>query len=196
MWSSLSDRDKRLLLITLVVFVIGIGYIGLTLLSRRVETAPVSEATSRRFEDLFAKMSNVEALKSRNAILRKKIGNEEGAFVNVKEVSKLIDTLVQLGGQSGVRIKGYNPTINERSRPFASLELKVSLEGPFEQVISFLDNVRKAKYILLPTNIKAGLKDANNPDLEVQVTLLTYLMGVQPKPAAPVATTEIAGVAP
>ena len=185
----MSERDKRLLLITAGILVVGVIYIGSHLVSAQIEDSTVSEQTEKRLEDLFAKMSNVETQKSRNLLLRKKIGNEQGGFVGEKEISKLLAEIEQISGQSGIRVKGYSPTVNPRSRPFPTVEIKVSIECRFEQLISFFDNLKKSKILIQAGSLKAGLKDQNNPDLEAQVTLTSYLIDSKPVPVTPATAT-------
>ncbi len=182
---SLSNRDKRLLIITLVILVIGVIYIGSKLMSNGAQDTVVSAETEKRFEDLFDKMANVEEQKSQNLLLRKKIGNERGKFVSEKEISKFLAEIESVGGRSGVTISGYSPSVNRRSRPLASLEVKVNFQCQFNNLVQFLNNVREANLLMQPSTLKVSLKDKNKPDLEGQVTLITYLLNAQPAPVTP-----------
>ena len=142
---NISEREKRLVLITLIVGAVGLSFAGWKFLSSEVTDTTVSEATAERFDDLFIKIKNVEAQKSRNALIRKKLGNEQGDFIKETEVSNFVAEIEQVAGNSGVGIKNWDPTVNKRTKPLAQLDLKVSLECQFEQLIQFLRNIRKAK---------------------------------------------------
>lgn len=181
---ALSKREQNLLLVTAAVAVIGFASIGWGLLSRDTGSE-VSSATAERFEELFAKMGNVDTQKNRNLLLRKKIGNMEGTFAGEKDVSILIAELEKTAQQSGIQIKNWSPSVNSRAKPFAQLDIKITIECKFDQLIKFLDNVRTAKYLLQPTSIKASLKDKNKPELDVAMTLGTYLLDAKPPKTEP-----------
>ncbi|MDX9755537.1 MAG: type 4a pilus biogenesis protein PilO [bacterium] len=180
----ISEREKRLLMITAVIAVVGILAIGWGLFSKQ-SSAPVSEGTAMRLDDLFEKIDNVESQKERNLVYKKRVGNLEGSFVSSNEITPLLAELEQLSGRNGVRIKGYTPNLNNRAQPLARLEIRIACECPFDKLVQFLDAVQKAKYYLQPSTIKASLVDKNRPDLDVQITLFTYLLDQQNAPNAP-----------
>jgi len=184
-----SEREKQLGLITAVVAVVGVIYFGWHLLTAETANSEVSSATAERFEELFVKMNNVDAQKNRNLLLRKKIGSMEGTFGGQKEVSNLIAEIEKVAGSSGVQIKNWSPNINTRSKPLASLEVKITLQCRFEQLITFLNNLRTAKYLFQPTAIKASLKDKNKPELDVAMTVVSYL--IESKPAKVIPTQVV-----
>ncbi|MGC9327337.1 MAG: type 4a pilus biogenesis protein PilO, partial [Candidatus Hinthialibacter sp.] len=134
---------------------------------------------------LFVKIKNVETQKSRNQLLRQKLGSMDGEFIGENEVLALVAELEQTAGSSGVQIKNWDPNINKRAKPFAQLDLKISLECQFEQLIQFLNAVRRAKYICQPTALRVKLKDQKQPNLDVSLTLSTYLLDAKPAPASP-----------
>ncbi|HQH72943.1 MAG TPA: type 4a pilus biogenesis protein PilO [bacterium] len=183
---AISEREKRLLIITLAIAVPGILYIAWSFLSQPDSSSGFSEATNERFEDLFAKIRNVESQKNRNRQLGTKLGNPAGTFIKESEVSKFMAEIEQIAGRSGLQIKSWSPSLNKRAKPIPTLELKVSITCPFDRLIAFLRNLRGAKYYSQPTSLKAGLKDPNQPDLDVSLTLTTYLIESQPEPAGPV----------
>ena len=182
MFNSLSPREQKLVIATLIVVLVGVGYIGLNWVGSSSDDTEVSEATARHFEDLFVKMASVEDQKSRNLWLRKTLGNEKGTFASEKEISRTLAVLEQVAGQSGVQLTGNSQVINQRSKPYPTLEIKLGVNGEFRQFVQFLDLLKKADILVQPVAMKAALKDKNQPRLEVQMTLTTYLIGkVAPK---------------
>ncbi len=189
---SLSEKDKRLLRIWIVVVIVGGGYIVWSMISNSIDNASVSEETARNFESLFTDMANLEKQKNRNMILRKKIGNETGEFIGEKDVSQLISEIGEIANRSNVKVKGYYPSINKRTRPLETLEMKIPVECRFEQLITFLDRIREANILMQPTSMKVNLKDQNSSNLDVQLVLGTYLLDSKSKTESPMKT--IAGV--
>ncbi|MBN2327524.1 MAG: type 4a pilus biogenesis protein PilO [Candidatus Omnitrophica bacterium] len=182
---SMTDREKHLALATLLVAIIGVSFMAWKVLSNQITDASVSEATAERFEDLFVKIKNVETQKGRNQLLRKKLGSDNGEFIGEDEVLALVAELEQVAGSSGVQIKNWDPSINKRAKPLAQLDLKISLECQFGQFIQFLNAIRGAKYICQPTALRVKLKDQKQPNLEVSLTLSTYLLNAAPEPVSP-----------
>lgn len=186
---AISERERRLLLVTVLVAVPGVLYIAWSLLSQPGEaSSEFSAVTTERFEDLFAKIRNVETQKNRNRQLGAKLGNPAGAFIKEIEVSKFMAEIEQVAGRGGIQIKNWSPSINKRAKPIPTLELKLTIECPFDRLIAFLRELRGSKYYCQPTTLKAGLKDPNRPELDVSLTLTTYLIDSQPEPAGPVPT--------
>lgn len=182
---SMTEREKHLALATLVVAIIGVSFMAWKVLSNQVADTAVSEATAERFEDLFAKIKNVETQKNRNQLLRKKLGSKTGGFISEDDVLQLVAELEQVAGSSGVQIKNWDPNINKRAKPLAQLDVKISLECQFSQLIQFLNAIRGAKYICQPTAMRVKLKDQKQPNLEVSLTLSTYLLNAAPAPVSP-----------
>lgn len=182
---NLSEREKRLAMIALPIALIGILLVVWSFVFNQADDTAVSQATAERFEDLFVKIKNVETQKSQNLILRKKLGNEKGEFITEKDVLKMVAEIEQTAGNSGVQIKNWDPNVNKRSKPLAQLDIKVSLECQFTQLIAFLNAIRNAKYVCQPTALRTKLKDPNQPNLEVSMTLTTYLLNAAPEPVTP-----------
>ena len=173
---ALSERDKQLLPIWLGIMGVVLLILGWRYFLSPADEGNISKTTAIQLESLFQKINSVEDQKSKNATLRKKLGNEQGAFIISSEKNKLLTELEQIGGQSGVQIKGYSPVENNRSKPLPSLEIKINFECQFEQLITFVTNIQKAKYILQISGVKVSLKDKNRPDLDVQMSLNTFLV--------------------
>ena len=156
---ALSERDKRLMYIWAGIVGVFILYMGWRYFFSPADEGSISKTTAIQLESLFQKINSVEDQKSKNAVLRKKLGNEQGSFIISTEKNKLLTELEQVGGQSGVQIKGYSPIENNRSKPLPSVEVKINFECQFDQLINFLTNIQKAKYIVQITAIKVSLKD-------------------------------------
>jgi Tfp pilus assembly protein PilO len=186
---ALTDREKRLVQITLIAAVIGCLLIGYRVISNSLSDTSVSDETANRLETLFVKMNNVDDQKNRNMIIKNNLGNPHGEMVSSSELLKVMTELEELSQRSQVKITTYTPNINTRSKPLAKLEIKLSMECKFEQLIKFLSELKRGKYILQPATIKTSLKDRNKPDLEVQMTVLTYL--VDSKPLGKTATSLV-----
>ncbi len=176
------------MIIWLIVLIVGGGYILSRMISSSIESASVSEMTAKNFKSLFTDMANVEKQKTRNLLLRKKIGNEKGEFITERDVSKLISEIGTIAGQSDVKIKGFYPSVNTRTRPLAKLEMKIPFECRFEQFVRFLGQLRNANILVQPSSMKVNLKDQNSSDLEVQIVLSAYLIDATPEKASPMKT--------
>jgi Tfp pilus assembly protein PilO len=182
---NLSEREKRLAMITLPVAIVGILLMGWKVMFSQSDQARISQATAERFEELFVKIKNVEAQKSQNRQLRKKLGIEKGEFVSENDVLKMVAEIEQVAGQSGVQIKNWDPNVNKRAKPLAQLDIKITMECQFTQLVSFFTNLRKSKYACQPMELRARLKDPQQPNLEVSMTLTTYLLNSAPEPVSP-----------
>ncbi len=185
---SLNEREKKLLMITIVAAVLGFTFIVPKLITQQIESNPVSEVTAERFENLFQHMANIEDQKKKNLQFRKRIGNISGEFINEKDVSKLISEIGEVAQKSNIKIKGYYPSINTRSKPLPKLEMKLPVECRFEHFIRFLDEIRKAEILLQPSSFRVSLKNQNNPQLDVQITVFTYLLDSKSVKTSPMKT--------
>ncbi len=177
--SKLSEREKKLGIATLIALVIGLTAIGYKLIKDSMMDSPISESTAIHFEDLFEKIHSVEEQKKQNNVYRKQIGNETGTFADENSMSQLFAELSQVGQKSQFKIKSMDPNLNARANPLPKMDIRISAECKFEDLIQFLDNLRSAKYLMQPTNIRMSLKDKNRPDLQVQMTVSTYLLDVK-----------------
>lgn len=175
----MSPREQRLIVITLAVALPGLLYILGSLWSQGVDETAVSSAGEARFSSLLEKIENLERQKARNAQLRESMGGVEGGFAGELEISAAVAELEKAAGQSGVQIKGNSQSVNRRARPYPSLEIKVSAECEFPALIKFLEQLKKTGIVIQPQSIKAGLKNPNEPILDVQFTMATYLIGKQ-----------------
>jgi Tfp pilus assembly protein PilO len=179
---ALSEREQRLLYITLIVVVIGGIAIGWGMLKKGTDS--VSSETVTRLDTLFEEMDSVEAQKQRNLLLKNKLGNPHGRFITKTEITPLLAEIEEIAQRSGgVKIKGFNPDLNNKPQPLPKLEVDLNLECRFESLIQFLDNVKTGEYILLPYSLRTSLKDKNRPDLDVHMTLITYVTDQRPAAA-------------
>lgn len=189
--ASLSAREKRLVLITGVIAVLGVAYILMHVMSNN--EIEVSSATADRFDTLFDQMATVEDQKAKNMTWRKKLGNETGRFISEKDVGQLYAEIEKVAGQSGVQVKNYSSTINKRAKPLPQLEANLSLECRYDQLIQLLDNFKKSAILLEPSNLRASLKDQNQPNLQVQLKLTTYLLNTRFENNAPTSLRQGGG---
>ncbi|MBD3265624.1 hypothetical protein GF373_03055 [bacterium] len=184
---ALSEREQRLVKITAVIGFIGILAIGWGLINKQ-SSGSVSESTVMKLDSLFEKMDSLEEQKLKNRMLKKQLGSANREFIHVSDLTVLLAELEQVAQQSGgVKIKGYNTNIDNRSQPLSKLEIKINFESKFESLIKFLTKMREAKYILQPLSMRMSLKDKKRPDLEVQMELVTYLLDKKPKQNNPTA---------
>ncbi|MBI1390851.1 MAG: type 4a pilus biogenesis protein PilO [bacterium] len=181
---AMSEREKKLALATAVVMVVGLSYIGLKVMSSG-DSVEVSAATAGRFQTLFDQMEDVENQKDKNQTLRKSIGNLQGKFISEKDISELYAEIEQLAGRSGVQVKNISNVTNRRAKPMPRLEANLSMECQFQQLIQFLDNLKTSKLMLQPLDVRAQLKDPNQPNLQIQLTLVTYLMDGRASSSSP-----------
>ncbi|MEW6236739.1 MAG: type 4a pilus biogenesis protein PilO [Candidatus Omnitrophota bacterium] len=182
-----SKREKRLAWITFASAIAVILMWGGKLISSRISDSSVSSATQQQFLELFAMMDNVDEQKTRNLALRNKLGNEKGTFIEKNEAHKFVAALEQTAGMSGMQIKSYSYNENMRTRPMPRLDVKLSMQCQYEQLIPFLDNLRNCSIVCQVTSIKSTLQDKNRPDLDVQLTVSTYLIDAKTQSASPAA---------
>lgn len=183
-FQSLSSREQKLVVATAVVAVVCGLYIGIqTLLSTDTGTE-ISDAAASQFHDVLEKIDNIDKQKSVNFNLKKRLGNGKGFFVTDKETSRVVSEIEKVAGQSGVQLKGQSPTTNKRAKPFPSVDVRMSMECEFPQLITFFSNLKKAEIVLQPSSLKVQLKDPNQNKLEVQLTVTSYFLNLQPKRSA------------
>lgn len=187
---AMTAREKNLALITAVVAVIGLAYIALNLAGG--DDIDMSDETTGRFETLFDQMAALDSQKQTNQLLRKRLGGLEGRFITETEVGDLYAAIEKVAGQSGVQVNNYSSLVNRRAKPMPALEANLSIECQFMQLIQFIDNLKNADIAMTPTNLRASLKDPNQPNLQVQLTLSTYLMGARLESGSP-STLQIGG---
>ncbi|MGI6456241.1 MAG: type 4a pilus biogenesis protein PilO [bacterium] len=175
---ALNDREKRLATITGLIALIGVLYIGFKMYTNSVIG---TESDTPQFEDLYTKINNVESQKEKNLAYRKRIGNLNGRFVSSDEMYQVLYVLEQVAGKSGVSLKRQDPQINQRARPLPRLDINMALEGKFENLIKFLDNLRKADFVVMPVSLKTSLREKDKPELSIQMTVMTYLLDAERK---------------
>jgi Tfp pilus assembly protein PilO len=182
---AMSQREKQLFMITISVAAIFIASMGWRYLSDSMSSTNVSANTINRFEDLFITIQDVDVQKGKNRKIKERLGNPNGEFIGVDEITQFLAEIDNVGKQSGVKVKNFDPDIDTKKKPLQQLTLKLSLEGRFDKLITFLQNLKKAKYFNQPIAIKTSLKSKDKPELDIAMTLVTYLMDSKPKPKSP-----------
>lgn len=175
----MNEREKKLLLITVIIGSIGSLYIIYGLLSETEAPVNMPSMHVEHFNDLYTKIDSVEDQKEQNLVHRKRLGNEKGQFVTERERLLIMQEIEQVAGRSGIKIKGYDPQLNTRAKPMSKMDIQITAECQFDQLIKFLDNLRKSQYIIQPSNMKMALKDKNKPELNVSMTLSALLLDSQ-----------------
>lgn len=176
----LSSREQKLTIATAVVAVVCGLYIGGVMLLSSDAGTEVSEATASRFQDVLEKIDSIEEQKSTNKNLKKRLGNNNANFSS-GDMGEIFNELYQIAGQSGVQLKGTSQNTNMKAKPFPSVDIRIALECPYQQLIQFLAKLKSAGIILQPSSMKIQLKDPNQPKLDVQMTVTTYLIKQPPK---------------
>lgn len=189
MISSLSPREQRLFVITLVIVGFGLLYIGYNLFSN-IEDADLSASTQGRFVELFEKIHTVDDQKRRNANLRERLGNTQGEFISETQVGKLFVEIERLAGRHNVNVQNITTRINQRATPMPSLEVDLTMQCQFEQLIAFLDSLRSAQVVVQPASLRTSLSDPNQPNLQVQLKLKTFLIDSRPASGSPLTITR------
>lgn len=177
---ALSSREQKLVIATTTVAVLFGFYFGAQLFFASDPGTEVSEATAARFQDVLEKIDNVDQQKTTNLNLKKRMGNNNGVFVSENELGKLFAELEKTAGQSGIQLKGTSQNTNTKAKPFPSVELRMNMECQFTQLIQFLTQLKSAGILLQPGSMKVQLKDPNQPNLDVQMTVVTFLLNQPP----------------
>lgn len=177
----LSSREQKLVIATVVVAIVGGLYIGGAMLFSSDSSTEVSDATASRFQDVLEKIDNIDQQKSTNSNLKKRLGNTNATFPSGEEI---INELYQIAGQSGVQLKGTSQNTNTKAKPFPSVDIRITLECQYPQLIQFFAKLKSAGILLQPSSMKIQLKDPNQPNLDVQMTVTTYLLKQPPKTGA------------
>ena len=129
---------------------------------------------------VLKKIENVDQQKTTNLNLKKHMGNNGGVFVSDHELGKLFTELEKTAEQSGIKLKGTSQNTNTKAKPFPSVDLRLNMECQYPQLIQFLTNLKTAGIMLQPSSMKIQLKDPNQPNLDVQMTVTTYLLKQPP----------------
>lgn len=182
---ALSAREQRLLRITIFIGVIGVLFIGWKLISSNLSSSDVSVATQDQFKEILADIENVEEQKQRNLLLKNKLGNENAQFIKANEILKFVAELEKVAGQSGMQIKSYSYNENKRTKPVPRLDVRLTIQGQFEKLITFLDNLRQAEILCQPSRLRCSLMDKNRPDLDIQITVSTFLIDASSQTRSP-----------
>lgn len=179
MIANLSEREKRLALITGIVALVGLSYIVYGLL-QNAEVEEVSAATAERFDDLFETLNTIDQQKAENANLRDRFGNQQGEFLRENEQAKLFAEIERISGQSGIQLKNISTRTDNRTKPMPTLEIEMAFECQFQQLLNFFRQVRTAQVLLQPQGLRVSLINPNQPNLTVQLNLITYILDVEP----------------
>ncbi len=182
---AMTKRERNLVMITIVVALTIGSYTLIKLMSSDMADSDVSMATQARFEDLFEKINNVEDQKTRNNQLRIQLGNPVGSFIKQDEIHKFMAEMEKVAGQSNFQIKNYSFKEDSRAQPVPKLEVQLNGQCKFEQLIPYLDNLRKADYMCQVTSMRCGLVDQNQDNLDVQLTITTYVIDATPQRSSP-----------
>lgn len=187
MIENLSPREKNLVYATLAAVVLGVLAMGYGAMN---QSGGMSQNTMDDFEDLFAQMQSIDEQKETNLTIRKRLGALQGVFVREDEQTEFISELQQVAGQAGVGISNINTAIKPRTRPLPTLEADIQLTCQYPQLIQFFDRLRNAKYIMQPSGFRVSLADPNRPDLQVRMSIKTFLIESRPGAASPTSLTQ------
>jgi Tfp pilus assembly protein PilO len=126
--------------------------------------------------DLVNTLQDIDALRARNVDLKKRLGNEGMTCIDNTKVSDLLKSIEQTGRRAGLRITIFDPTARPKSKPLPSLEVKVTFECVFNQLVQFLAELEKPEISIFVRDMRTGLKNEGQPQLSVTMTLVTYLV--------------------
>jgi hypothetical protein len=175
---ALSDRERKLATMTVTVVVVVVLVTGIHgLLSWAGGSGARSLAVGTEgLGDLLGTLENIDALRTKNQDLKKQLGNEEIICIDNGKVSELLRSIETSGRQSGLRINIFDPTERPKSRPMPSLEVKVTFDCRFNQLVQFLAQLERPEIAVFVRDMRAGRKDAGQSNLSVTMTLVTYLV--------------------
>lgn len=179
----LSSREQKLVIATVVVAIVGGLYIGGVMLLSSDSGTEVSDATASRFQDVLVKIDSIDQQKTTNSNLKKRLGNQKAMFSS-GDMGEIFNELYQIAGQSGVQLKGTSQNTNTKAKPFPNVDVRIALECQYPQLIQFFAKLKAAGILLQPSSMKIQLKDPNQPNLDVQMTVTTYLLKQPPKTGA------------
>ena len=174
---ALAEREKKLAIMTaslLIVVVLVTGFRGL--LSWAGGSGAHSLALGAEgLGGLINTLEDIDALRAENREIKRKLGNEEMACIDSSEVSELLKTIESTGRRAGLKINIFDPTHKPKSTPLPSLEVKITFESRFDQLIQFLAQLEKPEMAIFVRDMRAGPKQAGQERLNVTMTLVTYL---------------------
>ncbi len=173
-----SERERKLALITALVLVVVVGITGIRQL---LSWAGGSGAETLAFEteglgELLDTLEDIDGLKAENQRLKKRLGNESMICIEDGEISELLKNIEQVGKQSGVKINNFNPTVRPKGKPMPSVEVQIGFECQFNQLVQFLAQIEKSQIASYVRDMRAGLKNPGQPQLNVTMTIATYLV--------------------
>jgi Tfp pilus assembly protein PilO len=180
---ALSSREQKLVMATVSVAIIGGLYIGGVMLLSSDSSTEVSEAAASRFQDVLEKIDSIDQQKTTNGNLKSRLGYSKANFSS-GDMGEIFNELYQIAGQSGVQLKGTSQNTNMKAKPFPSVDVRIALECPYQQLVQFLAKLKSAGILLQPSSMKVQLKDPNQPMLDVQMTVTTYILKQPPKTGA------------
>lgn len=175
---ALSERESKMAVMTALVLIVVVLLTGVRgLLSWAGGSGAHSLALGTEgLGDLLDTLEDIDALRAKNQKMKERLGNEEMACLDISKDSELLRSIEQTGKRAGLKINIFDPTHKPKSRPLPSLEVKVTFECTFNQLVQFLAQLEKPEMAVFVRDMRAGLKNAGQPQLNVTMTLVTYLV--------------------
>lgn len=172
-----SEREKRLAVVTALLVVIVVGMTGVRAL---ISWAGGSGAHSlalgaEGLGDLISTLEEIDSLRARNEQLKRRLGNGNMVCIDYSKVSELLKNVENTARRSGLKISTLDPTHRPKSKPIPSVEVKVTFECVFKQLVRFLAQLEKPDFAIFVRDLRVSQKNEGQPQLTVQMTLVTYL---------------------
>ncbi|MFH1738185.1 MAG: type 4a pilus biogenesis protein PilO [bacterium] len=174
----LSTREKNLATVTAVLVVVAVLITGTYKL---LSWAEDSGAQSLAFGvdglgELLDTLGDIDALKAGNHGIKKQLGNEKMSCIDESQVAELLKAIEQTGKKLNIKVTNFNPTTRPKSKPLPSLEVQISFDCEFNQLVQFLEQIETGEIAVFVRDLRTGTKNPGQPSLKVSMTVVTYLL--------------------
>ncbi len=149
-WSKLSKRDK--ILVCILLFVVPMFlYVKLFFFP---ELDNIQKKNKKK-QDLIKKITNLQTKKIFLAKIKKELDKKEKILLKAKailptrnEIPELLTSISTKATRSGLKIVLFQPEKEQVKDYYSVIPVELQVEGPFQQIVVFLDEIRRLERIV------------------------------------------------
>ncbi len=177
-WQKFSNRDKILLCI-LLFFVPLFVYFKL-FLSPELEKL---DKINKKKQNLEKKLNDIQTKKIFIAKVRKELDRKtkillkaQSILPTTNEIPELLTAISTEATKAGLKILLFKPGDEIKKDYYSIIPIEINVEGPFQQIVIFLDNIRRLERIVnaKDVNFVRAKREDNNWTVVANCKLETY----------------------
>ncbi len=154
-WKNLSKRDK--IIIAIMLFILP------SFLYFRFYFSPTTETIkklNKEKRELELKLHNIKFNKAFSKKLEKEIEKKElilkkaqKLLPTTNEIPELLTSISKEATKAGLKILSFQPKNEIKEDYYAKIPIEIKVEGPFHQIMIFIDNIRRLERIVITKKI-------------------------------------------